>query len=177
MLRTVFFLVCAAAITHCSSFANATIRITADPGGRILDYEERFSRLRASGEQIVIDGACLSACTLAVGMLSPGQVCATSKAMLGFHAAWRFTERGSRVASPDATQAMLDIYPEQLRVWIDHHGGLTPRMIFLRGRELAAIVPSCGATPRSASATIASPGVLRPDTPRAQRVRRHAGNN
>ena len=171
MVRTVVFLTCVAAITLCNSFANATIRITADPGGRIIDYEERFSRLRASGEQIVIDGACLSACTLAIGMLSAGQVCATPKAVLGFHAAWRPAEGGGRVASPDATQAMLDIYPEQLRVWISRHGGLTPKMIFLRGRELAAMVPSCGSMPRAANATIRGPGVLRSDTARAQRVR------
>jgi hypothetical protein len=172
MQRTVFLLTCAAALTLLSSFANATTRIIADPGGRILDYEERFAGLRASGEQIIIDGACLSACTLAIGLLPPGQVCATSKAVLGFHAAWRLTERGGRVASPDATQEMLGIYPEQLRGWINRHGGLTPKMIFLRGRELAAIVPSCGSTkPRLASATFGDPGVLRSNTSHAQRVR------
>jgi hypothetical protein len=32
---------------------------------------------------------------------------------------------------------------EQTSVWIRHHGGLTPRLIVLRGRELAAMYPRC----------------------------------
>jgi len=171
MTRLVFVLISAAAITLFTSYANATMRITADPGGRVVDYEDRFSRLRASGEPVVIDGACLSACTLAIGLLSPGQVCATPRAVLGFHAAWRFTENGGRVTSPDATQEMLGIYPAQLRNWINRHGGLTPRMIFLRGRELFAIVANCGGEPRVVRATVRDARMLRSDTSRAQRVR------
>jgi hypothetical protein len=32
---------------------------------------------------------------------------------------------------------------EQTSVWIRRHGGLTPRLIVLRGRELAAMYPRC----------------------------------
>jgi hypothetical protein len=67
--------------------ANATMRIAGDPGGLIIAYLERFAAVRASGETVIIDGTCLSACTLAIGIFSRGQVCATPKAVLGFHAA------------------------------------------------------------------------------------------
>ena len=56
--------------------AGATMRITGDRGGLIISYAERFMAARASGESVVIDGACLSACTLAVGILPRGQICA-----------------------------------------------------------------------------------------------------
>lgn len=125
--------------------ADATMRISGDRGGLIVSYAERFARARASGEPVVIDGSCLSACTLLLGIVPRNQVCATSRAVLGFHAAWRPTGTGSITDSPVATQAMYDIYPSDVRSWIDRRGGLTPHMIYLQGRELAAMVPSCGA--------------------------------
>jgi len=144
-MRRAALLLAAIAAAMSVAPAYATIRITADRGGLLVSYAERFARARASGEQVVIDGACLSACTLVVGILPRQQVCATPRAVLGFHAAWKPTANGKTTASPPATQAMYDIYPPELQEWITGHGGLTSRLIFLRGRELAAMVPSCGA--------------------------------
>ena len=48
-------------------------------GGTILDYAERFRQARAAGEQVIIDGNCLSACTMVIGMLPRDRVCATLK--------------------------------------------------------------------------------------------------
>jgi hypothetical protein len=167
MRQVVLLVVCAVTTLVSTSYAQATIRITGDRGGRIIDYAERFIRARASGEQVIIDGACLSACTLVVGMLPRDKVCATPRAVLGFHAAWRPTARGGRRASAPATRAMMDVYPANLRQWIDHRGGLTPRMIFLRGRELAAIVPICGTVAGAAANAAHTSSVLRSDSSRA----------
>ena len=109
MRRTLFLLTCAVATALSTSFASATMLITADRGGRIIDYVARFLEARASGEQVVIDGACLSACTLVVGVLPRGQVCATPKAVLGFHAAWRPTADGGRIGSYAATRAIPSV--------------------------------------------------------------------
>jgi hypothetical protein len=38
---------------------------------------------------------------------------------------------------------MMTIYPQEIRDWISRHGGLTPRMMYLTGRELAAMYPAC----------------------------------
>jgi hypothetical protein len=38
---------------------------------------------------------------------------------------------------------MMNTYPPELQQWINQHGGLTPKLILLRGKELAAIVPKC----------------------------------
>jgi hypothetical protein len=134
----------AAAIS--ASYAKATIWITNDRGGTILDYAERFRQLRASGEQVVIDGNCRSACTMVIGLIPRGQVCATPRAVFGFHAAFRRTSDGGTVASTDATKFMMSAYPPEVRNWINQRGGLTTQMIFLTGSELAAFVPTCKAT-------------------------------
>jgi hypothetical protein len=134
-------IVAAAISTSC---ANATMWITGDRGGTVLDYAERFRQARAAGEQVIIDGNCLSACTMVIGMLPRDRVCATSKAVLGFHAAFRPTSDGRKVASTDATQFMMNTYPPELRKWISQRGGLTTQMLFLRGPELASFVPKCG---------------------------------
>jgi hypothetical protein len=133
----------AAATLISPSVAHATIRLANDPGGLIAAYQHRFDRARRTGEHIVIDGSCLSACTLAVGLVPREQVCATPKAVLGFHAAWQPTPYGGKVASVGATHHMMSIYPTQLKSWINAHGGLTPRMIFLKGDELTSIVAAC----------------------------------
>jgi hypothetical protein len=125
-----------------SSAAQATIRLANDPGGLIAAYEARFARARASGERIVIDGSCLSACTLAIGMVPREQICATPRAVLGFHAAWQPTPFGKAISFP-ATQQMMNIYPPEIRAWIGRHGGLHPNLIYLRGQELAEYVPAC----------------------------------
>src|ERR1700730_5386576 len=139
-MRHILILLAGIAATVLSAtFAGATMRITSDRGGRILRYAERFLQARASGEQVVIDGSCLSACTLALAMVPSGQVCATSNAVLGFHAAWRPTNRGGKTTSSVATQAMMELYPADVRSWIGRHGGLTPHMIYLQGHELTSM--------------------------------------
>jgi hypothetical protein len=99
--------------------------------------------LRTSGESVVIDGNCLSACTLVLGLVPHERVCATQRARFGFHAAWMPDREGRPVTSPLGTQALWNIYPTTVRRWITRHGGLSRKMIFLQGRELDGIVASC----------------------------------
>jgi hypothetical protein len=143
------------------SKAAAATRITGDRGGQLVNYVERFAAARASGERIIIDGPCLSACTMVIAMLPRGQICATSHAVLGFHAAWRPTTGGRRVRVQTATQLMYEAYPSKVRNWIDRNGGLSERMIFLTGRELTEVVPTCAAHPTSTGTMMRSNQVTR----------------
>jgi hypothetical protein len=38
---------------------------------------------------------------------------------------------------------VLQTYPAGVRNWIRSRGGLTSRLLLLRGRELAALYPTC----------------------------------
>jgi len=57
-------------ITTMATGASATMRISDDVGGRIGTYVDQYSEVRNSGERVVIDGACLSACTLVLGLIA-----------------------------------------------------------------------------------------------------------
>ena len=125
------------------SSASATMRISEDRGGQIGQYLQAFTVVRSSGESVVIDGNCLSACTLVLGLVPRERICATERARFGFHAAWMPDRDGQPVTSPLGTQALWSIYPASVRRWISRHGGLSRKMIYLQGRELGGIVPSC----------------------------------
>lgn len=125
------------------SVAQSAVRIKEDPGGQIGPYLESLVALRDSGERVIIDGPCLSACTMIVGVIPPERLCATPRARLGFHAAWHPGENGRQLTSKAATKLLMDIYPERVRHWIKERGGLSPRMMYLSGRELASVVQTC----------------------------------
>ncbi|HEV7634315.1 MAG TPA: hypothetical protein VGO54_02650 [Bradyrhizobium sp.] len=123
--------------------ARAEVRILASPGGQVGPFLDLFARVRASGERVVIDGPCLSACTLVLSMVPDDRICVTRRAVLGFHAARSVDQRGHSYAEPEASDLVLQTYPAPVRGWIRRRGGLTSRLLVLRGRELAAIYPSC----------------------------------
>lgn len=123
--------------------AHAEVRILASPGGQVGPFIALFDRVNASGERVVIDGPCLSACTLVLSMVPRERICVTRRAVLGFHAARSMDRRGRMYAEPEASQAVLEAYPAPVRGWIRSRGGLTSRLLLLRGRELAAIYPRC----------------------------------
>jgi hypothetical protein len=156
-MRALHFAAAILALTLSIASSSATVLIREDGGGRMEDYTARFQQVRQSGEFVVIDGPCLSACTMVLGIVPPDRLCATSNAVLGFHGAWVFDEAGGRVPSASGTRELMDTYPASVRAWIAWHGGLTPRMMFVRGRELAALVPPCG----KAAVTASMPGAWR----------------
>jgi len=125
------------------SASAATVRIHSDPGGRIDQYLDRYNQIRLSGQHVVVDGTCNSACTLLLGSVPRDKICFTEQASLGFHSAWQFDDAGRPVASPSWTRVLWRNYPRPIRTWIMRHGGLTPHMIFLRGEALTALYPRC----------------------------------
>jgi hypothetical protein len=135
------------------SGASATMRISDDRGGQIGRYVDTFASLRHSNERVVIDGLCLSACTIVLGFVPRNRICATPHARLGFHAAWMPDGQGNRVTSSTGTRFLWRIYPANVRRWISRKGGLQRRMLWLQGRELMAMVPPCQEPEISAQST------------------------
>src|SRR4030081_1692499 len=119
--------------------SHAVVRIAEDRGGRIGAYVDKYQGLRSSGETVIIDGLCASACTIILGAVAHDKICVTSHANLGFHAARDCGANGRAVTNPEATQMLYSMYPSEVRRWISKRGGLTPRMIFLRGRPLMGL--------------------------------------
>jgi hypothetical protein len=145
-MRTAFARIVLLATVSCalaSPRAQAEVRIIASPGGPVGPFLDLFERVRASGERVVIDGPCLSACTLVLSVVPDDRICVTRRAVLGFHAARSIDRRGRLSAEPEASELVLETYPAAVRGWILRRGGLTSHLLLLRGRELAAIYPSC----------------------------------
>ncbi len=123
--------------------AHAEVRILSSPGGEVGPFLQMFEQVRNSGERVVIDGPCLSACTLVLSIVPRNRICVTRRAVLGFHAARSIDRRGRIYREPEATHLVLETYPPPIRNWIRRRGGLTSRLLLLRGRQLDAIYRRC----------------------------------
>lgn len=127
-----------------ASLASAEVRIAGDPGGEVQAYLTKYHQIRDSGQRVVIDGPCLSACTLLTGIVPRDHICVTSRAVLGFHAASYYDDVSRRLVPTRAgTRLVMSLYPANIRNWINHHGGLTPQLIRLSGRELDGMYRTC----------------------------------
>ena len=105
-MQTSFARICAVAATLCalaSAPAQAEIQILGSRGGQVGPFLDLFEKVRASGERVVIDGPCLSACTLVLSMVPHDRICVTRRAVLGFHAARSMDRRGRMYAEPEAS--------------------------------------------------------------------------
>jgi len=138
-----FIAIMMAALALLATPARADVRIIASPGGQVGPFLDLFEQVRQSGERVVIDGPCLSACTLVLSIVPNERICVTRRAVLGFHAARSVDRRGRIYAEPQASEAVLETYPAPIRDWIIRRGGLTSRLLLLRGRELTAIYRPC----------------------------------
>lgn len=126
-----------------SSLSRADVRILSSPGGEVGPFLDLFQEVRNSGERVVVDGPCLSACTLLLSMVPSDRICVTRRAVFGFHAARSIDRQGRVYAEPQASRIVLETYPAPVRNWISRRGGLTSHLLLLRGRELAAMYPRC----------------------------------
>ncbi len=130
--------------TIVGSAASAEVRIVGDQGGEVSSYLRKFYAVRDSGERVVIDGPCLSACTLLLAVVPKDHICVTSRAVLGFHSASYYDDSSrSLVPTRQGTRLVMQLYPAKIRGWIARHGGLKPAVMHLRGRELSSLYNTC----------------------------------
>lgn len=127
--------------------------ITNDPGGSVVEYISKYSDMRDANEHIVIDGKCISACTLMLGILPSQNICVTSRASFGFHSAsYRTTDEKTKEYhfeyAPEMTRLMFGIYPGKVRNLIRGLGwdgqSAHPAIIYVNGVQLNSIVRPCG---------------------------------
>jgi hypothetical protein len=124
--------------------ASADIRILASPGGEVGRFLQLFDVLRESGERIIIDGPCFSACTLVLSTIPRERICVTRRAVLGFHGARLFDREGNEYRTPPSVNAaVVEAYPKPVQQWIARRGGLRGKLITLRGAELYRHYPRC----------------------------------
>jgi hypothetical protein len=135
----------AALVVLISADSRAALRINFDSGGSLAAYIEKYQALRDAEAKVVIDGVCISACTLITGFLNEDQVCVTPRARMAFHSAQAKGEHSS-----EGTRLMWSMYPERVRLILLKRGwnGDSPQnehadLIYVEGEELKIIYPGC----------------------------------
>jgi hypothetical protein len=127
-----------------SAPVQAAQRITFDPGGVIFAFIQRFTQWRIDRELVVIDGMCISACTLSIGIIPPDRLCVTPYARMAFHSA-----TGGGVHSREGSRLVWMIYPQNVRELLLRRGwqkGMEHQeLIYVEGEELHTIVRPCDA--------------------------------
>jgi hypothetical protein len=136
-----------------SDSANSATVVRYSPGGHMALFAIKYDRMSRTGEKLVIDGGCWSACTMFLGFIRPENVCVTERAKLGFHTATETADHGKKkswVHSQDGTKRLWSLYPENIkaalrkrgwngdRYWIAH-----PDFVVLQGKTLRALVRPC----------------------------------
>ena len=113
--------------------ANAeTVQIIDDRGGLVIAYQMQWAML-APSVNVQIKGPCVSACTILLGYIPRERISVSPKASLGFH-----------LATPDfVTEDLLRVYPLDIRLWIEQHGRLTHRIIWLQVPDIYGYFRKC----------------------------------
>lgn len=116
------------------------VTINNDEGGFTAPYHQRYKAIARSGERIVIDGPCYSACTLMFTYVPSDRICATSRAVIGVHKFWTMDFRTGRTFdNPVTTKAAMRHYPKAMQAQIAHQGGYRAMpaygMWYLRGAQ------------------------------------------
>ncbi|MBW5437307.1 hypothetical protein FXB41_21880 [Bradyrhizobium canariense] len=136
-------LLASASMFACADDSHAVVRIANDRGGLIQRYLDRYEELNETGQTVIIDGLCASACTIVLAKIPSDRVCVTERANLAFHAAWDLSAGGRHITNREATRMIYSMYPAPVRSWISGRGGLSPHTIFLRGAQLQTIFARC----------------------------------
>ena len=97
--------------------AKADIVVTdEDPGGVVGTYEMWWKRIAESGDKVVIDGECVSACTYLMNLVPNDRVCMTERGSFGIHMARLLDEDTGNAALTDRMETLY--YPLWFRDWI-----------------------------------------------------------
>jgi hypothetical protein len=124
----------AATFSLIAPVANAeTIEISDDRGGFLFLYQQKWEKLALQHPSVRITGVCLSACTVLLGYVPRSNICVTATGVLGFHLA----------TMELATKQLLEAYPDDIKAWIDQHGGLTHQVLWLQAPDLFKFFQKC----------------------------------
>ncbi len=154
-LRLLVLLAIAAAPApaHAGRFLEATLGCTDkvcvvgdNMGGDLANYLGAAREALREHTQIVINGWCVSACSLVADKVRP-HVCITSNAQFGFHKTWDLVIRrdGEEFYAPGRHNKL--IYTRALQRWIEKKGG-EPRtgLLTMSNEEAGAFWPRCPAS-------------------------------
>lgn len=143
LLASIGVLLTLATVAHSAP----VVVIKTDIGGILKDYIAAAKAYARSGTYIVVDGDCVSACTLYFSYVPKSRICATPQARLGFHWAsdLKVNEDGTldnstKVHNPEATKRWINSFPKEMRKWVlDNHVMESDRVTYVPVAQLPFI--------------------------------------
>jgi hypothetical protein len=120
------------AVTEAQAKVDYRTVITGDFGGGIIDYIQKYNKIRQDGSKVRIDDLCMSACTLITGLVPYEDVCVSPYAIMAFHSAWVMTFAGP-MHSKEGTALLWAVYPEPVKAKLREAGwggGEHPEFIY-----------------------------------------------
>lgn len=139
------------ALALSASASLGAYRITFDPGGVVSEFIAKYQLIQETGGRVVIDGPCISACTLVTALVDDDKVCVTKRAIMGFHSASLTLLGITRTHDSESTRLMWNMYPERVQQILLNKGwnGDDPKtnentdLVYVKGAELRLIYPDC----------------------------------
>jgi hypothetical protein len=128
-----YAIIAALAIVLPSIASAETIDVSDSHGGRVAEYDARWSDLAARGVNVRVVGPCQSACTVLLGRVPHSRICVTPEASFGFHQA----------NLPGATATLWSAYSGGIRGWINQHGGLQKDFVWMRAPDTYRFFKKC----------------------------------
>ncbi len=91
-----------------------------DEGGSVADRMQHFELIEKAGHQFKIDGMCISACTMFLGLKN---VCVAPRTVFGFHSS--YTSNGF-ISTPSkyGNAILTSYYPPAIRKWVTDNKAL-----------------------------------------------------
>jgi len=145
-----------AAITYYQDRDTSPVRIGTDYGGYMVEYISKFEKWRARKRMVIIDGMCISSCTMALGLIPPERLCGTEHAVFAFHSAFIERELMSGITiqqfAKESTRLLWHMYPPKVREllrekyeWDGNSDTEHPDLIYLEGDDLWSVLRKCEA--------------------------------
>jgi hypothetical protein len=125
----------AALDSRVAPLAAETIDVSDSRGGSVAENDGRWAGLAARGLSVRIVGPCQSACTVLLRHIPRSRICVTPQASFGFHLS----------RQSDETAKLWNGYQDDIRAWINQHGGLQQEFIRLGAPEIFRFFRRCPA--------------------------------
>ncbi len=140
------FLIAGPGLIPVEAFARATVQVVQyDLGGDVEGRIREVARLRAKGTEVRIEGICVSACTLYLGLPNS---CVAAGATLGFHGP-ATNIPGIPLPREDferISTTMAAYYPGQIRTWFMSSARLITRNYYTISGTQAVAMGAHGCT-------------------------------
>lgn len=124
------------------AFSLSLLGVNIDFGGDLLSRMQTFEMLENTQVVIPLEGVCISACTMFLGL---SKVCVRPGTIFGFHSAY-IIENDKAVPSQFGNAIMMDHYPAGIQKWVKENNAFgSLNLTYMNAATAWKLgIPKCG---------------------------------